>query len=133
MGASAYYRMCKCHSSTVPDVDIAALKAGMDVVIGGIERGAVVSCHDVSDGGLAVTVKDSLLGEAASAAGTTRSPSGVTTRPSRKPITRSSSRSGALVGGVVGAAALVLVDYTPDNAPAGSQRVAMAQRTCSRL
>jgi len=62
MGASAYYRMCKCHSSTVPDVDIAALKAGMDVVIGGIERGAVVSCHDVSDGGLAVTLAEMCIG-----------------------------------------------------------------------
>ena len=62
MGASAYYRMCRCHSSDVPDVSIPALKAGMDVVIGGIERGAVVSCHDVSDGGLAVALAEMCIG-----------------------------------------------------------------------
>lgn len=62
MGASEYYRMTKSHSSRVPDVDIGALRAGMDVVIGGIERGAVVSCHDVSDGGLAVALAEMCIG-----------------------------------------------------------------------
>jgi len=62
MGASAYYRMTKSHSSKVPDVNIAALRAGMDVVIGGIERGAVVSCHDVSDGGVAVSLAEMCIG-----------------------------------------------------------------------
>ncbi len=62
MGASAYYRMCRCHSSKVPDVDIAALRAGIEVVVGGIERGAVVSCHDISDGGLAVALAEMCIG-----------------------------------------------------------------------
>lgn len=62
MGASEYYRMVGGYSKSVPDVDIAALKAGMEVVVGGIERGAIVSCHDVSDGGLAVTLGEMCIG-----------------------------------------------------------------------
>ena len=62
MGASAYYRMTKSYSGKVPDVDIHALRAGMDVVIGGIERGAVVACHDISDGGLAVALAEMCIG-----------------------------------------------------------------------
>jgi phosphoribosylformylglycinamidine synthase len=62
MGASAYYRLTKSHSMRVPDVDIQALRAGMDVVIGGIERGAVVACHDISDGGLAVALTEMCVG-----------------------------------------------------------------------
>jgi phosphoribosylformylglycinamidine synthase len=62
MGASEYYRMTRSYSNKVPDVDIAALKAGMDVVIGGIERGAIVACHDISDGGLAVALAEMCIG-----------------------------------------------------------------------
>jgi phosphoribosylformylglycinamidine synthase len=62
MGASAYYRLAKGSSSRVPDVDITALKAGIDVIVGGIERGAVVACHDVSDGGLAVALAEMCIG-----------------------------------------------------------------------
>ncbi len=62
MGGSEYYRMTRSYSRKVPDVDIAALKAGMDVVIGGIERGAIVACHDISDGGLAVALAEMCIG-----------------------------------------------------------------------
>ena len=62
MGASAYYRMKRAHSSKVPDVDVPALKAGMEIVIGGIERGVIVACHDVSDGGLAAAAAEMCIG-----------------------------------------------------------------------
>ena len=62
MGASEYYRMTKAHSGKVPDVDIAALRAGIEMVVGGIERSAIVSCHDVSDGGLAVALAEMCIG-----------------------------------------------------------------------
>lgn len=62
MGASEYYRMAKGYSSKVPDVDIGTLRAGLDVVIGGIERSAIVSCHDVSDGGLGVALAEMCIG-----------------------------------------------------------------------
>jgi len=62
MGATEYYRLTKCRSSRVPDVDIGVLRAGLEVVAGGIERGAIVSCHDVSDGGLAVALAEMCIG-----------------------------------------------------------------------
>jgi len=62
MGASEYYRLVKGYSSRVPDVDIPTLRAGMEMVVGGIERGAIVSCHDVSDGGLAVALAEMCIG-----------------------------------------------------------------------
>ncbi len=62
MGGSEYYRMTKAYSCKVPDVDIAALKAGVDIVLGGIERSAIVSCHDVSDGGLAASLAEMCIG-----------------------------------------------------------------------
>jgi len=62
MGASEYYRMTGSFSRKVPDVDIGALRAGLDVVIGGIERSAVVACHDISDGGLAAALAEMCIG-----------------------------------------------------------------------
>jgi len=62
MGGSEYYRMTRSYSSSIPDVDVGALRAGMDVIIGGIERSAIVSCHDVSDGGLAVALAEMCIG-----------------------------------------------------------------------
>ena len=62
MGASSYYRRCGGYSSKIPDVDILALKAGLDIVVEGIERGVVVACHDVSDGGLSVALAEMCIG-----------------------------------------------------------------------
>jgi phosphoribosylformylglycinamidine synthase II len=62
MGASAYYRATGGRSSKVPDVDTAALRAGMDIIISGIERGVIVACHDISDGGLAVASAEMCIG-----------------------------------------------------------------------
>jgi phosphoribosylformylglycinamidine synthase II len=62
MGASAYYRVTKHHSSRVPDVDVSALKAGIEVVVEGIERGVIVACHDLSDGGLAAAAAEMCIG-----------------------------------------------------------------------
>jgi phosphoribosylformylglycinamidine synthase len=62
MGASEYYRLTRSHSTKVPDVDVAALRAGMEVVIGGIDRSAIVACHDISDGGLAVALAEMCIG-----------------------------------------------------------------------
>ncbi|HUV61474.1 MAG TPA: phosphoribosylformylglycinamidine synthase subunit PurL [Thermoplasmata archaeon] len=62
MGASAYYRMTKGYSSKVPDVDLRALRAGIDIIVDGVERGAIVACHDISDGGLAVALAEMCIG-----------------------------------------------------------------------
>ena len=62
MGASAYYRKTRGYSSKVPDVDMRALKAGIDIVVDGVERGAIVACHDISDGGIAVALAEMCIG-----------------------------------------------------------------------
>ncbi len=62
MGASEYYRLTRKHSNRVPDVDIHTLRVSMEVVLKGIERSAIVSCHDVSDGGLAVALAEMCIG-----------------------------------------------------------------------
>lgn len=62
MGASEYYRMTKSYSSKVPDVDIPSLRAGTEVIVSGIERSAIVACHDVSDGGLAAALAEMSIG-----------------------------------------------------------------------
>jgi phosphoribosylformylglycinamidine synthase len=62
MGASEYYRLARGYSREIPDVDVPTLVAGMDIVLGGIDRSAIVSCHDVSDGGLAVALAEMCIG-----------------------------------------------------------------------
>jgi phosphoribosylformylglycinamidine synthase II len=62
MGGSQYYRVARGFSNKVPDVDIGVLRAGMEVVVGGIERSSVVACHDISDGGLAVALAEMCIG-----------------------------------------------------------------------
>lgn len=62
MGSSAYYRKTRSYSSRIPNVDIQALKAGLGIVLDGIERGSVVACHDISDGGLAVALAEMCIG-----------------------------------------------------------------------
>jgi phosphoribosylformylglycinamidine synthase II len=62
LGGSEYFRRTRSYSGAVPDVDLDALRAGMDVVVGGIERGAIVACHDISDGGLAVALAEMCIG-----------------------------------------------------------------------
>jgi phosphoribosylformylglycinamidine synthase II len=62
LGGSEYLRRTGSYSGKVPDVDLDALRAGMEVVVGGIERGAIVACHDISDGGLAVALSEMCIG-----------------------------------------------------------------------
>ncbi len=62
MGASEYYRMTRSYSGKVPDVDVGALRGGLDVILGGIERTAIVACHDISDGGFAVALAEMCIG-----------------------------------------------------------------------
>jgi phosphoribosylformylglycinamidine synthase II len=62
MGASSYYRIMRGRSSRIPDVDIDALRAGIDIVTRGIDRGVIVACHDISDGGLATALAEMCIG-----------------------------------------------------------------------
>ncbi len=62
MGGSAYYRLLGAESSVVPDTDLAVLRASMDSLLSAMSKGLVRSCHDISDGGLAVAIAEMCIG-----------------------------------------------------------------------
>jgi len=62
MGGSALYRRYGGSGGTVPTVDSAALRSRMDLLLGAMSKGLVRSCHDCSDGGLAIALAEMCLG-----------------------------------------------------------------------
>jgi phosphoribosylformylglycinamidine synthase len=62
MGASAFYRKNDCSSHIVPDVDIEVLNKTMNALLVAMDGGFVRSCHDISDGGLAVAIGEMCIG-----------------------------------------------------------------------
>jgi phosphoribosylformylglycinamidine synthase len=62
MGGSAYYRMLGGMSPAVPDTDLAVLKLSMNALLEAMSQGLVRACHDISDGGLAVTIAEMCIG-----------------------------------------------------------------------
>jgi phosphoribosylformylglycinamidine synthase len=62
MGASALYRRYGGKGGQVPTVDSAALSSRMDLLLGAMSKGLIRSCHDISDGGLAVAISEMCLG-----------------------------------------------------------------------
>lgn len=62
MGASAFYRLKDGSSPIVPDVDIDMLKKSMNALLVAMDGGFIRSCHDLSDGGLAVCLAEMCIG-----------------------------------------------------------------------
>jgi phosphoribosylformylglycinamidine synthase len=62
LGGSEYYDLRDAFSSAVPSVDVKALRRSMDGILSAIDEGLLLSCHDVSHGGLAVAVIEMCLG-----------------------------------------------------------------------
>jgi phosphoribosylformylglycinamidine synthase II len=62
MGGSEYYRLSGASSPTVPDVQPKVLKKSIDFLLAAMEGGQVLSCHDLSHGGLAVAVSEMCIG-----------------------------------------------------------------------
>lgn len=62
LGGSEYYSLNGAYSSTVPSVDLNTLKSGMKGILTSIDDGLLLSCHDISHGGLAVAVAEMCLG-----------------------------------------------------------------------
>ncbi len=58
MGGSHYYMIKGIKGGRIPGVDLAKAKKAMDSLIGAMDRGFVRSCHDCSEGGLAVTAAE---------------------------------------------------------------------------
>ncbi|HWG89500.1 MAG TPA: phosphoribosylformylglycinamidine synthase subunit PurL [Candidatus Thermoplasmatota archaeon] len=62
MGGSEYYRLAGGKSNVVPRASFDELKASSETVVRAIEAGYVASCHDVSNGGLAVALAEMAIG-----------------------------------------------------------------------
>ena len=62
MGGSEYYGVMGLKGGKVPEVDVELLKRSMDALLELIWNGYVRSCHDLSEGGLAVAVAESSIG-----------------------------------------------------------------------
>jgi phosphoribosylformylglycinamidine synthase len=62
MAGSQYFRDTGSTSSKVPSVDLGNLKSSIDFMLGLISGGKLLSCHDISDGGLAVALCEMSIG-----------------------------------------------------------------------
>lgn len=62
MGGSEYYKFREAYSPDVPGVDVNVLKESMDAILSSIDNGLLLSCHDISHGGLAVAITEMCLG-----------------------------------------------------------------------
>jgi len=62
MGGSEYYRLIGAKSTVAPEVNLQYLKDRMEEILKAIDEGLVVSCHDISHGGLAVTLAEMSIG-----------------------------------------------------------------------
>jgi phosphoribosylformylglycinamidine synthase len=62
MGGSLFHHKYKGRSRIVPDTDSAASKTAVEALVTVIGSGLVASCHDISDGGLAVAAAEMCMG-----------------------------------------------------------------------
>lgn len=62
MGGSEYYRVMGLKGGKVPRVDVELLKRSIDALLVLIWNGKIKSCHDLSDGGLAIAIAESSIG-----------------------------------------------------------------------
>jgi len=62
MGGSGYYRIMKLRGGVVPRVDVKVLKRSISAILDLIWNGKIRSCHDLSEGGLAVAIAESCIG-----------------------------------------------------------------------
>lgn len=62
MMGSQYFRETGATSSKVPDVEFENLKKSIDFMLSLITSGKVISCHDISDGGLAFALCEMAIG-----------------------------------------------------------------------
>jgi phosphoribosylformylglycinamidine synthase len=58
LGGSAYFRRHGFVGNDAPGVDVAKAKPAFDRLASAINKGVVKSCHDLSDGGLAIAVAE---------------------------------------------------------------------------
>jgi phosphoribosylformylglycinamidine synthase len=64
MAGSLYLREMKSASSKVPDTDLDILRKSIGFIMESISSGKILSCHDISDGGLAIALCEMAIGGA---------------------------------------------------------------------
>ena len=62
LGGSEYFRLSGLDGVVVPETKPDVLKKRMGALLGSMQEGLIASCHDVSEGGLAVAVCEMLIG-----------------------------------------------------------------------
>jgi phosphoribosylformylglycinamidine synthase len=62
MGGSEYYKLLGIDGGVVPQVNIDLLQNGMKTVLSGIDKQYLVSCHDISEGGIGVCLAEMAIG-----------------------------------------------------------------------
>tara|TARA_Y100000310_G_scaffold70474_1_gene66157 strand:- start:15275 stop:17620 length:2346 start_codon:yes stop_codon:yes gene_type:complete len=62
LGGSVYYELNEKLGKNVPEIDFKEHRNMIYAVIECVEKGLLLSCHDVSDGGLFVTIAEMILG-----------------------------------------------------------------------
>ncbi|MFH1013138.1 MAG: phosphoribosylformylglycinamidine synthase subunit PurL [Thermoplasmatota archaeon] len=62
MGGSEYYNVMKVEGGAVPSTDIIILKSCMKAMLSAIDKKLIVSCHDVSEGGIGVCLSEMCIG-----------------------------------------------------------------------
>lgn len=62
MGGSEYYTVMNVDGGSVPKTDLNVLKKCMKAILEVIDKKQIVSCHDISEGGLAVCIAEMCIG-----------------------------------------------------------------------
>jgi len=62
LGGSEYYKLRHVSGGIVPRTDPEVLKRSMEALRGAMKAGFIASCHDLSEGGLAIAVCEMVLG-----------------------------------------------------------------------
>ena len=62
MGGSEYYKMQGMDGGKVPRTDVELLKKCIDGILSAIDKTYIASCHDVSEGGIAVCLSEMAIG-----------------------------------------------------------------------
>ena len=61
LGGSVYYEIMNLDGGAVPKVNIDSLKRSIDAILNSIWNGYIKACHDVSEGGLTVTLAEMMI------------------------------------------------------------------------
>jgi len=62
LGGSEYYRLMNVDTGIVPSSDVDLLKRCMDAMLSAIDKGMILACHDVSEGGIGVCAAEMAIG-----------------------------------------------------------------------